>query len=70
MEGWENSNLWQELSSFVSFVSLVVTCQTSWIVKEAFYLSDRVMTVSFHKYGNNFFPGTGDMFEIGADNGK
>ncbi|XP_023345819.1 histone deacetylase 3 isoform X2 [Eurytemora carolleeae] len=39
-------------------------------VQEAFYLSDRVMTVSFHKYGNNFFPGTGDMFEIGADNGK
>jgi len=39
-------------------------------VQEAFYLSDRVMTVSFHKYGNNFFPGTGDMFEIGAERGK
>jgi len=25
------------------------------------------MTVSFHKYGNTFFPGTGDMFEIGND---
>lgn len=22
------------------------------------------MTVSFHKYGNTFFPGTGDMFEV------
>ena len=28
-------------------------------VQEAFYLTDRVMTVSFHKYGNFFFPGTG-----------
>ncbi len=28
-------------------------------VEEAFYLTDRVMTVSFHKYGD-FFPGTGD----------
>lgn len=27
-------------------------------VQEAFYLTDRVMTVSFHKYGN-FFPGSG-----------
>lgn len=39
-------------------------------VQEAFYLTDRVMTVSFHKYGNFFFPGTGDMYEIGAENGK
>jgi len=39
-------------------------------VQEAFYLTDRVMTVSFHKYGNLFFPGTGDMYEIGAESGK
>lgn len=37
-------------------------------VQEAFYLTDRVMTVSFHKYGN-FFPGTGDLFELGYGNG-
>lgn len=24
------------------------------------YLTDRVMTVSFHKYGNVFFTGTGE----------
>ena len=30
-------------------------------VQEAFYFTDRVMTVSFHKYGNNFFPGTGSF---------
>ena len=39
-------------------------------VQEAFYMTDRVMTVSFHKYGQNFFPGTGDMYEIGAGPGK
>lgn len=39
-------------------------------VQEAFYLTDRVMTVSFHKYGNWFFPGTGDMYEIGAEAGR
>uniref|UniRef100_T1J752 Histone deacetylase n=1 Tax=Strigamia maritima TaxID=126957 RepID=T1J752_STRMM len=39
-------------------------------VQEAFYLTDRVMTVSFHKYGNFFFPGTGDMYEIGAESGR
>lgn len=39
-------------------------------VQEAFYLTDRVMTCSFHKYGNSFFPGTGDLVEIGVDEGK
>lgn len=31
-------------------------------VQEAFYLTDRVMTVSFHKYGNYFFPGSYKIF--------
>lgn len=34
-------------------------------VEEAFYLSDRVMTVSFHKYGE-YFPGTGDIKVLAA----
>lgn len=34
-------------------------------VEEAFYTTDRVMTVSFHKYGE-YFPGTGDLRDIGA----
>lgn len=38
-------------------------------VEEAFYCTDRVMTVSFHKYGD-FFPGTGDIRDIGAKAGK
>ncbi|KAJ3331724.1 histone deacetylase [Blyttiomyces sp. JEL0837] len=38
-------------------------------VEEAFYLTDRVMTVSFHKYGE-YFPGTGDINDIGHGRGK
>ncbi|CAK9142244.1 unnamed protein product [Ilex paraguariensis] len=38
-------------------------------VEEAFYITDRVMTVSFHKFGN-FFPGTGHVEDIGAGQGK
>ncbi|CAI4230897.1 unnamed protein product [Auanema sp. JU1783] len=38
-------------------------------VEEAFYTTDRVMTVSFHKYGE-YFPGTGDLKDIGAGKGK
>lgn len=38
-------------------------------VEEAFYTTDRVMTVSFHKYGD-FFPGTGDIKDIGVKSGK
>lgn len=39
-------------------------------VQEAFYLTDRVMTVSFHKYNGEFFPGTGAIDEIGLGKGK
>ena len=38
-------------------------------VEEAFYTNDRVMTCSFHKYGE-FFPGTGNLNDIGIGNGK
>merc|ERR1711916_248169 len=38
-------------------------------VEEAFYTTDRVMTVSFHKFGG-FFPGTGDERDIGAEEGR
>lgn len=39
-------------------------------VQEAFYNSNRVLTVSFHKYGNDFFPCTGALSEIGTAIGK
>ena len=38
-------------------------------VEEAFYTTDRVMTVSFHKYGE-YFPGAGDLRDVGVGKGK
>lgn len=38
-------------------------------VEEAFYTTDRVMTVSFHKFGE-FFPGTGDIRDVGLGSGR
>jgi histone deacetylase 1/2 len=38
-------------------------------VEEAFYTTDRVMTLSLHKYGD-FFPGTGHISDVGAKEGE
>ncbi|GMI59208.1 hypothetical protein ScalyP_jg8355 [Parmales sp. scaly parma] len=38
-------------------------------VEEAFYSTNRVMTVSFHKFGE-YFPGTGDVLDVGYEQGK
>ena len=38
-------------------------------VEEAFYTTDRVMTVSFHKYGE-YFPGTGTLYDRGRGKGR
>ncbi|KAI5173037.1 histone deacetylase 3 [Nematocida sp. LUAm3] len=38
-------------------------------VEEAFYHTDRVMTVSFHKYGEKYFPGTGSICCTGRERG-
>ncbi|KAH9411869.1 histone deacetylase [Ordospora pajunii] len=38
-------------------------------VEEAFYTTDRVMTVSFHKYGD-YFPGTGMVSDVGIARGR
>ncbi len=37
-------------------------------VEEAFFTSDRVLTCSFHKYGD-FFPGTGALNDVGYNKG-
>ncbi|KAJ6497087.1 hypothetical protein C8R47DRAFT_331815 [Mycena vitilis] len=39
-------------------------------VELAFYQSNRVMTVSFHKYTGEFFPGTGKLDDNGCGLGK
>jgi histone deacetylase 1/2 len=38
-------------------------------VEEAFYTTDRVMTASFHKFGE-YFPGTGDVKDLGFGKGE
>eukprot|EP01096_Ripella_sp_DP13-Kostka_P014306 TRINITY_DN6422_c0_g1_i1.p1 TRINITY_DN6422_c0_g1~~TRINITY_DN6422_c0_g1_i1.p1 ORF type:complete len:557 (+),score=200.09 TRINITY_DN6422_c0_g1_i1:25-1671(+) len=38
-------------------------------VEEAFYATDRVMCVSFHKFGE-YFPGTGHVKDVGVGKGK
>ena len=38
-------------------------------VEEAFYCTNRVMTCSFHKFGE-YFPGTGDVLDSGYADGK
>ena len=39
-------------------------------VEEAFFTTNRVMTVSFHQYGKDFFPGTGHHDSVGESEGK
>ena len=39
-------------------------------VQEAFYERGDIMTVSFHEFGPNFFPGTGSVDEIGLGAGR
>ncbi|CAG8501611.1 8256_t:CDS:10 [Funneliformis mosseae] len=38
-------------------------------VEEAFYSTDRVMTLSFHNFGE-YFPGTGDIHDMGIGKGR
>ena len=35
-------------------------------VEEAFLTTNRVMTASFHQFGNEFFPGTGSLDSVGV----
>ena len=39
-------------------------------VEEAFYSTNRVMTVSFHQFGDDFFPGSGKIDSIGEGLGR
>ena len=39
-------------------------------VEEAFLTTDRVLTASFHKFGAGFFPGTGDLDNVGHGRGR
>ena len=39
-------------------------------VQDAFYSDPRVLTISLHESGDTLFPGTGDVDEIGAGQGR
>lgn len=58
------------LKSYSRVLYLDIDCHHGDGVEEAFFTTDRVMTVSFHQFGDDFFPGTGDFTDVGVDAGK
>ncbi|CDW52724.1 histone deacetylase [Trichuris trichiura] len=59
----------QLLTRFQRVLYIDIDCHHGDGVEEAFYTTDRVMTLSFHKFGD-FFPGTGSLSDIGYGAGK
>lgn len=39
-------------------------------VQNAFEFSNKIFTLSFHKKSAGFYPGTGDLKEVGSSKGK
>ena len=56
------------LKTYQRVLYIDIDCHHGDGVEEAFLTTDRVMTVSFHKYGD-YFPGTGSLDDIGAEAG-
>ncbi|ESK86297.1 histone deacetylase rpd3 [Moniliophthora roreri MCA 2997] len=57
------------LRTYSRVLYIDIDCHHGDGVEEAFYTTDRVMTCSFHKYGE-YFPGTGTQEDRGRDKGK
>ncbi|EPQ52568.1 histone deacetylase [Gloeophyllum trabeum ATCC 11539] len=57
------------LRTYPRVLYIDIDCHHGDGVEEAFYTTDRVMTCSFHKFGD-FFPGTGDYRDTGFGKGK
>jgi histone deacetylase 1/2 len=57
------------LKKFERVLYVDIDCHHGDGVEEAFYTTDRVMTLSLHKFGD-YFPGTGDINDIGESAGK
>ncbi|KAF9474338.1 histone deacetylase RPD3 [Pholiota conissans] len=57
------------LRTYPRVLYIDIDCHHGDGVEEAFYTTDRVMTCSFHKFGE-FFPGTGTQEDIGCGKGK
>ena len=57
------------LKTYQRVLYIDIDCHHGDGVEEAFLTTDRVMTLSLHKYGD-FFPGTGALEDIGVEKGK
>ncbi|KAI6017011.1 hypothetical protein PISMIDRAFT_687846 [Pisolithus microcarpus 441] len=57
------------LRSYPRVLYIDIDCHHGDGVEEAFYTTDRVMTCSFHKFGE-YFPGTGTQEDKGKDKGR
>lgn len=57
------------LRSYPRVLYIDIDCHHGDGVEEAFYTTDRVMTASFHKFGE-YFPGTGTQEDKGRGKGK
>lgn len=57
------------LRTYPRVLYIDIDCHHGDGVEEAFYTTDRVMTCSFHKYGE-YFPGTGTQDDKGRGRGK
>ncbi|KAH7922563.1 histone deacetylase [Leucogyrophana mollusca] len=57
------------LRTYPRVLYIDIDCHHGDGVEEAFYTTDRVMTCSFHKFGE-YFPGTGTQEDRGRDKGR
>jgi histone deacetylase 1/2 len=57
------------LRTFPRVLYIDIDCHHGDGVEEAFYTTDRVLTCSFHKFGE-YFPGTGHVDDHGRDRGR
>ena len=57
------------LRTFPRVLYVDIDCHHGDGVEEAFYTTDRVLTCSFHKFGE-YFPGTGHVDDHGRDKGR
>lgn len=56
------------LRTYSRVLYIDIDCHHGDGVEEAFYTTDRVLTCSFHKFGE-YFPGTGTVSDIGMGKG-
>jgi histone deacetylase 1/2 len=57
------------LKTYERVLYIDIDCHHGDGVEEAFFTTNRVMTASFHKFGD-YFPGTGAIDDIGSGPGK